>query len=184
MMHATIVLKHVLMDGCQRIRQGVIEQRGVMSKAELDKMNWRILTNDLLRICRCRRSTLKVLICAYDTVDRAIIDLNKHHGKYSKNSRKKLFLVKKKLEYFLSWCQSYWDSCSEEVTKCIEEWIDDWNPREGEALSNQDEMLLLEKAIRLKNTNENLKGKGIPLSMPEMQKLSEPLLIPVKTKKL
>lgn len=178
-------LKHVLMDCCQRIGQDIVQNRGVTPSADSDKVKWRVLTNDLVCICRSRRMTLKALFYANDVVDKAMTDLKQHHGKYSKDSRKKLFLAKKKLQYFLSWCHSYWDSCSEEVTMCIEEWINDWNPgrEEGEALSKQDDMLLLDKAMRLKNMKTN--SQGITLSTPDTQKqLPEPLLIPIKTKKL
>lgn len=166
-------LKHVLMDCCQRIRQDVVQHKGVISSAESEKVDWRILAKDLLSICRCRRILLKTLFYANDTIDKAIIDLKQIHGKSSKDSRKMLVLARKKLQYFQSWCQSYWDSCSNEVTMGIEEWIADWNPRKEEiVVSSQDDMLLLEKAIHLKNT----KDQSIHHLPPK------PLLVPVKTK--
>jgi hypothetical protein len=174
-------LQHVLMDCCHRTKQDMIMQRGIATKDESEEIHWRTLAYDLICICKSRRMVLKVLFTLYDMIDGARNKLKQSHEKDSRNSRKSLFLVMKKMLYFLSWCQTYWDSCSEDIVICIEEWIKDWD-LEGKDAAHSIQDAIIFKKTKTMNNIEITNSLSIKLPLSNDQQVEKPTLVPIKTK--
>lgn len=118
---------------------------------------------------------LKLLFEMIDIIDNGRKRLKHKEDKESKYLRKQLFLSKKKIEYYLSFCQSHWDAVAFDVVNCIQEWMVQW------ALEDKEDILtntLLSKIQGISSSSESLqKTNGIKLHN------QEPLIVPIETTK-
>lgn len=101
-------------------------------------LNWKVLVRDLSYIVKHKRMVLKCLFCTLDALKESIkyeknsSDISRSHRVLIPTERNlltanQLKLVKKKVEFYISWCASFWDSTIEEVLRIeILQWLHDW----------------------------------------------------------
>lgn len=120
---------------------------------------------------------LKLFFEMIDIIDDGRKRLKQKEDKESKRLRKQLFLSKKKIEYYLSYCQSHWDTVALDVVNCIQEWMVQWALQDNEKediLTNT----LLSKIHVISSSSETLqKTNAIKLHN------QEPLIVPIETTK-
>ncbi|GFH52326.1 hypothetical protein CTEN210_08802 [Chaetoceros tenuissimus] len=151
------------------------ESSNFTSNRSKSSIDWKLLVNDCIHICKHRRMILKLLFEMIDIIDNGRKRLKHKEDKESKYLRKQLFLSKKKIEYYLSFCQSHWDAVAFDVVNCIQEWMVQW------ALEDKEDILtntLLSKIQGISSSSESLqKTNGIKLHN------QEPLIVPIETTK-
>ena len=126
-------IEEVLMDS--RLTYGVVNS----SDRILDR---KTLVNDTVVICRHRRMVLKVLLEIIDIIDHTRNILKLRLGSDSKKERRNLLLAKKKIHFYTSFCQTYWDDCSTSIVASIEKWLHDWALGDEERQEISDKMLM------------------------------------------
>ena len=141
-------------------------------------INRNILVNDTICICRHRRMVLKVLLEIIDVINHAKNILKRRLGKESKKERRNLLLATKKIHFYTSFCQTYWNDCSASIVACMENWLHDWALHDDDRQKINDELLI-----------ERVKDSKILRKLDSTRKVkretcAEPLLVAVTTTKL
>ena len=153
------------------------ESSNFASARSVSSMDWKLLVNDCIYICKHRRMILKLLFEMIYIIDDGRKRLKQKEDKESKRLRKQLFLSKKKIVYYLSYCQSHWDTVALDVVNCIQEWMVQWTLQDNEKediLTNT----LLSKIHVISSSSETLqKTNAIKLHN------QEPLIVPIETTK-
>jgi len=141
-------------------------------------INRNTLVNDTICICRHRRMVLKVLLEIIDVIDHAKNILKRRLGSESKKERRNLLLAQKKIHFYASFCQTYWDDCSTSIVACMEKWLHDW------ALHDEDRQKISDELLIERVKDSKLSRKFDCTVKVKQETCAEPLLIAVTTKKL
>ncbi len=146
-------IEEMLMACTERTRLETIRHRGVTVTAsngnlsgrksndddEEEKfgnnVDWVTLLNDIIHMSKHRRMVLRILLDANDMIHDGSKALKRRRkgGQDDINTkgmntiqRSNLKLATKKMEYYMSWCQTYWDDIGSEISGEIERWMNDW----------------------------------------------------------
>jgi len=173
-------IAEVLMECTGRTSQQSINQSGigVMQDDSANSIDWKLLVNDVICICRHRRMVLKALLTTVDMIDDVRKKLKRNNNDGGSIGRKEFMLAQKKVEYYASWCHSYWDHSCTEVVHDVEEWLKDWVLRD-EDREDVNNLLLLEKG----QTTSKAPTSEISLTKKSNDDTNS-LLVPRSTRKL
>jgi hypothetical protein len=123
---------------------GIGGSHRLINSQDNSTLNSKILVNDMIGICRYRRVALKMLLIVVDMMERARKEIknrdNRNHPD-SKLKKRELMLAKKKVEFFTSWCNTYWDDCCNDIVDGAEGWQHDWVPSDEEKETANDLLL-------------------------------------------
>lgn len=167
-----------------------------------DDVDWRVLINDSICICRNKRMVLRVLFDTLDLLNHGSKSIKKMESKnltrefvdffgeshHVTIKKKEIKLAKKKVEYCLSWTASNWDFVGSDIVDDIKTWMDDWILKEEDRM-NMNTATIMGSITNTKGTPRQYTSKlhcpikvdGGPLDAAIRQ--SEPLLRVVSEKK-
>jgi hypothetical protein len=98
---------------------------------------WNVLAQDVALLCQSRRLTARALLEAADLVKEACRESKKKgHGDDTSRIRR----TRKKIEYYLSWCQAV--ELSSNLSREIEDWVAHWKQTDPDQLDALSELEL------------------------------------------
>mmetsp|Transcript_25066 Transcript_25066/g.37485 ORF Transcript_25066/g.37485 Transcript_25066/m.37485 type:complete len:484 (+) Transcript_25066:1-1452(+) len=159
----------------------------IHKKNDNNGIDWKVLMNDSICICRNKRMVMRVLFDTIDILNDGLksikkIELKNSMGKYDiANKKKEIKLAKKKVEYYILWTASNWDLVANDIVNDIKEWMDDWISKEEDRMNVSSTTIMGNIAA----TKGTFRQKAFKLDLPNKRAEvhSEPLLRAVSTKK-
>ncbi len=185
-------------------RTGVTAFRNLRGKSDVgesfgNNVDREALLNDIVHMSKHRRMILRILIDANDMINDGSKALKRrqkvgHDIKHANNiQRSDLKLATKKMEYYMSWCHTYWDESGSEISEEIERWMNDWKyvdqteVKEDGQHHDGDILHVMDK----KSNDSEPPPHGFKLLPSEGRKVTdislskdESFLVPVSTRKL
>ncbi len=192
-------INEVLMDCVinKKHGQNTAHQYGV---AATDDVDWRVLMNDSICICRSKRMVLRVLFDTIDILNDGLRSIRKVESKKltrelkllgecdTTGKKKDMKLAKKKIEYYISWTASNWDLVGNDTVNDIKVWTDDWILKEEDRINIASASIMasvpaIKDILRQNKSKINLSINFDEGAQDTAPLHDEPLLTAISTKK-